>query len=203
MANTKIDLRVVKTKKAIRLAFIALIHTKGYERMTIQNIADEALINRNTFYLHYIDKVDLMEKLCIESTEQLNGCATLSVPAIEDITVSFFTTILTNTFEVIEKDITFYQAMLSDQGTPYFQHYLKNSFKDLMIVGLENYATDIQSNIAFEYMISGLVGAICTWILQKERVAVTSIVEQLSEIHCQNILNLLSKNGSFSNSVFE
>ncbi len=30
--------------------------------MTVQNIADEAMINRATFYAHYKDKQDLYEK---------------------------------------------------------------------------------------------------------------------------------------------
>lgn len=31
--------------------------------MTVQNIADEAMINRATFYAHYKDKQDLYEKI--------------------------------------------------------------------------------------------------------------------------------------------
>jgi AcrR family transcriptional regulator len=51
----KTDLRVIRTKKMIKESFIDLIQEKGYESITIRDIADHALINRATFYLHYVE----------------------------------------------------------------------------------------------------------------------------------------------------
>lgn len=57
------DLRVKRTNKYIIEAFIRLVEEKGFEQVTVQNIADEAMINRATFYAHYKDKQDLYEKI--------------------------------------------------------------------------------------------------------------------------------------------
>lgn len=57
------DLRIKRTKKLIFDAFIKLVSEKGYEAITIQEIADEAMINRATFYAHYKDKQDLYETI--------------------------------------------------------------------------------------------------------------------------------------------
>ncbi|MDO4284344.1 MAG: TetR family transcriptional regulator [Eubacteriales bacterium] len=62
----KTDLRVIKTKKAIHNAFIHLLGTKGLTAMTVQDILDEALINRKTFYTYYHDKYDLAEQIASE-----------------------------------------------------------------------------------------------------------------------------------------
>ncbi|UHA62047.1 TetR/AcrR family transcriptional regulator [Metabacillus litoralis] len=59
----KTDLRVLRTKKLIKEALLKLIQEKSFESITIQDIADEALINRATFYLHYQDKYDLLEQV--------------------------------------------------------------------------------------------------------------------------------------------
>jgi AcrR family transcriptional regulator len=59
----KEDLRITRTKKRIKDALIQLLQEKSYEQITIQDIADKAMINRNTFYLHYLDKADLLEKI--------------------------------------------------------------------------------------------------------------------------------------------
>lgn len=59
----KLDLRVKRTNKYIIEAFIRLVEEKGFEQVTVQNIADEAMINRATFYAHYKDKQDLYEKI--------------------------------------------------------------------------------------------------------------------------------------------
>ena len=70
--NKKPDLRVVRTQKAIREAFLKLLNERRYEQITIQDISEEAMINRNTFYLHYTDKEDLLTKLSDKCLNELN-----------------------------------------------------------------------------------------------------------------------------------
>ena len=193
MKQEKTDLRILKTRKAIKEAFLALIYTKGYDRMTIQDIADEAMINRNTFYLHYMDKIDLMEKLCQDSIEQLNVCIHLETKGIEEMNVELFTTILTETFRVIESDLAFFKAMLSENGYPNFANHLKQSLKSLMLAGIEKSTFNSNMTVALEYMISGLVGVICMWITDSEKLEIREIVDQLSEIHFHNVLKLLNQ----------
>lgn len=59
----KTDLRVQRTRKMIIEAFFKLVETKGYEAVTIQDIADEAMINRATFYAHFKDKQHLYDAI--------------------------------------------------------------------------------------------------------------------------------------------
>lgn len=47
------DRRVVKTKKAIRIAFAELLSEKDINDITVKDIADAADINRKTFYNYY------------------------------------------------------------------------------------------------------------------------------------------------------
>lgn len=60
------DLRVVKTRKAIHEAFARLMSQMEYSQITISAISREAMINRNTFYLHYSSKGELLESMCRE-----------------------------------------------------------------------------------------------------------------------------------------
>lgn len=64
------DLRVIKTKANIKNTFIELLLKKDFTQITIQNILDQALINRSTFYKHYLDKYDLAEQLIDELMEK-------------------------------------------------------------------------------------------------------------------------------------
>ena len=70
--NKKTDLRIIRSKHSIKKAFIELLNEKGYEKITIQDIADKAMINRNTFYLHYQNKPDLLNRSMDELLEELN-----------------------------------------------------------------------------------------------------------------------------------
>ena len=62
MRDSNLDLRVVRTKTAIRNAFVELIEEKGFDAITVKDITTKANINRGTFYAHYQDKFDLMTK---------------------------------------------------------------------------------------------------------------------------------------------
>ncbi|MCG7406618.1 TetR/AcrR family transcriptional regulator [Paenibacillus sp. ACRRX] len=57
------DIRVYKTKLAIKRGFIELLQQQHFKEITIKNICDQALIGRSTFYSHYLDKYDLLEKM--------------------------------------------------------------------------------------------------------------------------------------------
>lgn len=63
--------RKTETKKLIKVAFTKLLKEKGFNNITVSDITNMAKINRGTFYLHYIDKFDLLEKLENDSIEDL------------------------------------------------------------------------------------------------------------------------------------
>jgi AcrR family transcriptional regulator len=73
--NKQDDLRIFKTKKAIKKAFFDLVSEKTFEKVAISDIADKAMINRATFYLHYQDKYDLLNNL---ENEVLNDIEKIS-----------------------------------------------------------------------------------------------------------------------------
>lgn len=57
------DIRIYKTKKAIERALIELLQQVDFKDITIKKICDHSLIGRSTFYSHYLDKYDLLEKI--------------------------------------------------------------------------------------------------------------------------------------------
>ena len=57
------DLRVYKTKKAIREAFLELRKTKPLEKIKVSDVCDLAMCIRATFYRYYQDIYDLNNQL--------------------------------------------------------------------------------------------------------------------------------------------
>ncbi len=57
------DLRIEKTRCAIRNAFLQLRSKKPLEKITVKELSTLANINKATFYLHYHDIYDLSETL--------------------------------------------------------------------------------------------------------------------------------------------
>ena len=66
------DERVIKTKKLIKTALSELIQEKGFDHVSITDLTQRANINRGTFYLHYQDKYDLLEKFENEVLDLVN-----------------------------------------------------------------------------------------------------------------------------------
>lgn len=58
----RLDPRVKRTRLLLEQAFIGLIEEKGFQAVTVQDIAERAGVNRATFYAHFTDKYDLLDK---------------------------------------------------------------------------------------------------------------------------------------------
>ena len=49
-----------RTDDVIMDAFISLVKKKGFKRVTVKDILENAHVNRSTFYRYYLDKFDLL-----------------------------------------------------------------------------------------------------------------------------------------------
>lgn len=58
-ARRKTDRRTLRTRDTLGDALVALMHEKGFEDITVQDVLDRARVGRATFYAHYSDKEDL------------------------------------------------------------------------------------------------------------------------------------------------
>lgn len=89
------DRRILKTKKAVRAAFSALLKEKNISQITVSELAEKADIDRRTFYLHYSAVSDI-ESEAIEELEK-------AVPKENDFDISSFfaalNTILMSNFD--------------------------------------------------------------------------------------------------------
>lgn len=59
------------TKNLIYYAFIDLLHTKPFDKITVRDIVEACEINRNTFYYYYSDIYDLLEEIFTKKINQM------------------------------------------------------------------------------------------------------------------------------------
>jgi AcrR family transcriptional regulator len=60
MAEKKQDRRIERTRQLLLHALFSLIQEKGFDALTVQDIIDRANVGRSTFYVHFVDKEDLL-----------------------------------------------------------------------------------------------------------------------------------------------
>lgn len=70
METKKTDRRVLRTRNAIRNAFLHLLETTDYSKITITALAREADIDRKTFYTHYSSTADVLNDLVTQQVEE-------------------------------------------------------------------------------------------------------------------------------------
>lgn len=163
----KEDLRIIKTKQAIKDSFIELVEVKGYNRVSVTDIVKKANINRNTFYLHYEDKDDLIKKLVAETTEKMGAAlgATqfLRNASLSDIKEFQIRWGFRNLLRMVIPEQEFLRVILMDESlNGYFDrmyYVVKKNLSDKLNV------KNPRSNLIFEYTVSGMMGLVKQWIL--------------------------------------
>lgn len=65
----KEDARIRRSKRDLRAALMELLKTTPFEKITVVEICDKAMLNKVTFYKHYADKYDLFDD-CIKDIGQ-------------------------------------------------------------------------------------------------------------------------------------
>lgn len=71
--SEKEDLRVKRTRKLLYQALMDLIKKESFETITVKQICDLAMVHRTTFYVHFLDKFDLLTQMLRQiADEELN-----------------------------------------------------------------------------------------------------------------------------------
>ena len=69
------DRRSARTKKALKGAMLTLLKKKDVSKITVSELSAMSDIGRGTFYLHFADPYDLLDKLEDEILERIMGPA--------------------------------------------------------------------------------------------------------------------------------
>lgn len=154
----KTDLRVIRTQKSIYEAFFALLREKEFDKITVQDIADRAMINRNTFYLHYQDKQELLEKFCAQRLEHLD--ALLVRPQIAEFNEETIRQIIRKVLNEIAENQSFYQTMMREGGSAYFPQKLKKRIITMIAASFQGKSGYEQGMLCTEFVVSGFLSVI-------------------------------------------
>src|SRR5699024_7656700 len=90
------DRRVRKTQTAIQTAFFQLLKKQDIERVKVSEICELADINRGTFYLNYLDKYDLLEKMIQQSIQELVTYCQTETAETDNLLIKTFQFIVEN-----------------------------------------------------------------------------------------------------------
>lgn len=171
------DRRAKRTKKMIRNALSELIEEKGYNNISITDLTTRADINRGTFYLHYIDKYDLLEQVEDEVIQEIydeakSTCHTdmLNLDSIKNLgSVNKPMPFMVKVFEGLKENSKFVKAILGPNGDPKFPIKMKklietNLFEKKLVKSLKEEDMLVSAEYFFSYVLSAHLGVIQQWL---------------------------------------
>ena len=157
----KQDLRVIKSRSAIENAFINLVEIKGFQNVSITEIAEKAMVNRNTIYLNYGSKEDILEAIIRSSVEKYFG--TLRPEYFRSIGLNRkkLEAFYRNLFKVVDENIELYRILLTDQSS---SGYLQTELAKLK-KAVEAFIKPSDANkIKVSFLVNGVLGIIGSYI---------------------------------------
>lgn len=139
------DLRIRRTHKFLQEAMIELITEKGFDAITVGDIAERAMINRATFYHHYQDKYDLVTKIFEETANQL---VENMKPLHKDIDPGEkeenLLEIWIQLFEHVAEHARLYRALLGKNGSSWFAARMREHTIKLMLERARQYEQQVE-----------------------------------------------------------
>ena len=181
--------RRTETKEKIKCAFTQLLKEKGMDALTVSDIARRSNINRGTFYLHYIDKYDLLEQLENKLIEDLtrillkdNGTVNFNDP----LSIIPYDCIL-DTLYYVKSDFEFVQALVGKGGDPFFVEKFKKILEQLIFSMVEKSdklkfsLKGIPQDYANEILLASVTSIILLWMKKGGVESPEEIAEMLSK----------------------
>lgn len=157
------DKRVLKTRKAITTAFMELTLEKDMQKITVSDIAERAVINRSTFYLHYADAKEVLDDIENNISEIVHNC--FSKFDTSDIYNSTYNMFIAMT-GILDETPAFKNFMLHSFSSGYITINLKKTLTDMALHTVLKKASTYDAEkmrIAISYMVSGIVDTYILW----------------------------------------
>ncbi|MFJ7830642.1 TetR/AcrR family transcriptional regulator [Peribacillus sp. NPDC046944] len=161
-----------KTKQLIQTSFIHILEEKSFDSITVGDITKTAQINRGTFYLHYQDKFDLLDRIEQQLFEDLGN-------HIDELQSRYSSThtfekgqeqLAAALFSSIKMHAPLLKIFLSNHGRTGFHLRFRDAFSEKVRVNLEKNESFHASNLKvpmdyfLSFITSAFLGLIEQWV---------------------------------------
>ena len=190
MANEhKTDLRVIKTKKAIREAFNDMICEMEYDEITVKELTARAMINRKTFYLHYETIEDLLLELQNEIVDSFIS-QDISYRSLDDIKkiIRYF-------YEYAVRMPKLHERLLCSGS---YEHISDHINEQIMTYRAEKYRGSFSRNIYEDNLVFAYFAPLSTilyrqWVKDGKKMPLEDLIATATRLICGGISEYVKK----------
>jgi AcrR family transcriptional regulator len=163
------DLRIRRTRKLLQQALIELTIEKGFAAVTVRDLTERAMVNRSTFYRHYVDKHALLRQYLEDRYRLIDSEENGPPPsyAADQLPPG-----LVSLLKHMQLNADFYRVMLGPNGdaafcAESFRGYIEKGFRTRL--PSETMPTDPAAppvGLSVSYLLHAGTGAIIWWLEQ-------------------------------------
>ena len=183
MENIKEDRRIRRTKKLLKQALAQLMDEKDFKDITVKDITERADLNRGTFYLHYMDTYDILNKIedeilkniqnMIDQNIEKTNASDSVIPALKPIA------------EYIMENADICRCLINNKASvdfiEKFQNLIYDNCSDI-IKRRHNVKDSKQNEFYLSFITLGIIGMVKKWLETKPMVSAEEIVVFVNQI---------------------
>lgn len=159
--NGKTDARIVKTMEKLKGSLLTLMKDHSIDSISVTCLCKAAGINRNTFYAHYREPVDLL----MEIENGLLGEMMQTLGKLESVEVGNIYSFVIPILETITKNSDICQIILSDHGNRHFINKIVEMLKGPTTrAWVEKGLTEQEADVSYHYCVGGALSVIENWV---------------------------------------
>lgn len=164
MEEKKADRRVRRTRALLRQALTELLAEKDARSITVQELTERADVNRGTFYAHYKDIYDMIDKMEEDLFAELTWLMEQYDP--EKLKAGL-EPVLTDVFRFVAKNKDLLPIFLEQRTADHFLLGLNRLIFQQCLnhwSGVYDLGRDVRGAYSLEFVVSGMVGLVRAWI---------------------------------------
>lgn len=199
------DLRVRRTRKLLQKALIEVTIEKGFADVTVRDITERAMVNRTTFYRHYLDKYDLLSQYMEELSELIDSQdGEVTWADKPDQPSDQAPAGLVRILKHVQANAEFYRVMLGKKGDPAlcaesFRRFIDKQFRRMVPNDApQSDPSRPPIDLSVSYILHAGIGAIVWWLENDQPVPPEQVAVWLNQLSMADISLSLGPNGKIA-----
>lgn len=166
------DRRPEKTRQAIIDAFVTLLATNSYEKVSVKDIIDSANVGRSTFYAHFETKEELARQICISLFEHIFSstippCSTHNFANLPQTAENRIAHIL---YHLRDKRKYYIGIISYDDASlflRFFRDYMRDNIRIVLAGPYKEKLSRIPEDFIAGHLASSFIGMLSWWLKNK------------------------------------
>lgn len=178
-----------KTEKRIETSLLQLMKEQTFETISIRQLIDLAEVNRSTFYRHYLDKYDLLEKiedrllddLGVYYQEALDSACLFKLE--KDFKVEDYIHEKQNLFHFFEPYLEDLAILLGPNGSPTSSRLLQEALREIFWQSIslaDPHLEVVEADLLLNHQVASFMGTLTYWLAHSRYKA-----QQMSDFHAR------------------